>query len=59
MAEKFLPHYAVEAEGHRIGISMCLECGAAILMGDSPISPFELHDKWHQTLDARDKELSK
>ena len=44
---RYVPHFALETEGGRVGLSMCARCGCAILMCDDR-DPFALHDKWHE-----------
>ena len=45
----YVPHYALQTEGGRVGLTMCLLCGCAILMCDDR-DPFALHEEWHRTV---------
>lgn len=41
----------VVAEGARVGFSICLECGAAILLDPAESIDFEAHhEAWHEEL---------
>ena len=44
---KFSNYFAVEAEGQRIGLMVCLRCGATILLGDANADGPKIHDVWH------------
>jgi hypothetical protein len=46
---------AIAAEGARIGIVTCLECGTAILIDpDDAVDPLKLHDAWHELPELSD-----
>lgn len=46
----------LEAEGARIGLTFCLECGSAILLIQGTPNPLRLHDDWHRRLkDTRER----
>lgn len=44
-------YYAVEAEGHRIGLCCCLRCGAVLLLGDKDFNSPKVHLAWHKDED--------
>lgn len=44
---KYSQYYAVEAEGHRIGLMSCRRCGALVLLGDADFDAAKAHDAWH------------
>lgn len=48
--EMFAPYYATEAEGNRIGISMCYVCGSAILVSKEDPWCKGRHYEWHKSL---------
>ena len=55
MHENYDKHFglatAVQAEGARIGICVCKECGAAILLDPrDPINAAKLHAEWHAAI---------
>lgn len=40
---------AFAAEGARVGIMTCLECGAALFIDPTDkVSAIDLHDEWHK-----------
>jgi hypothetical protein len=44
----------IVAEGARVGVITCRECGAAIVLDpDDDFDPAERHADWHRKLDAR------
>ena len=52
MAGDFSRYYILNAEGHRIGLVTCLECGAAVVLDDEKYD--EKHVGWHAKLDAKE-----
>ena len=51
---------AVQAEGARIGLVTCGECGAALVIDPADkVSPVAVHSRWHhevRTVQVRDVE---
>ena len=48
-SSQFSPYLAVHAEGQRVGIMSCLECGAAILISSTADAP-TIHEQWHASM---------
>lgn len=47
----------VHAEGARVGFVSCLLCGATIMLDPrDAISRVEMHSKWHDRLEAAERE---
>ena len=48
---KYGPMVVWSAEGARVGLVTCRDCGAAIVVDprDKRPTPMELHDEWHQS----------
>ena len=47
--DRFTRATALEAEGTRIGIVTCKECGAAIMLDPrDTIEPLRQHHEWHK-----------
>ena len=50
--ERFTSATMIEAEGARIGIVTCKECGAAIMLDPrDTIYPLRQHHEWHKALE--------
>lgn len=45
---------AWSAEGARVGLVTCMDCGAALLIdpSDEGFNVIEQHDRWHRSLEA-------
>jgi hypothetical protein len=43
-------YYAIDAEGHRIGLCCCRGCGAVLLIGDPGFDSVTVHLAWHEKL---------
>ena len=49
------PYFALAAEGGRIGLASCRECGAVILLGDDAFDAPKVHAEWHTRQPRPDK----
>ena len=45
--ESYSEYYALNAEGHRIGLCICRTCGATVLLGDPQCDAPLIHSRWH------------
>jgi hypothetical protein len=44
---RYTQYFGVEATGSRIGLCVCRDCGATILLGDEQADSMTIHNKWH------------
>lgn len=49
-AGNYTPAYALSAEGGRIGLVTCTQCGVCILLG-ADLDAMTVHDQWHRDLE--------
>ena len=47
---RYTEYFGVEATGSRIGLMLCRDCGATILLGDEQADAPKIHDEWHKNL---------
>lgn len=54
MKEKdYSQYYELKAIGDRIGLCICLKCGATVLLGDKDCDSTEIHEEWHKNYENR------
>lgn len=51
--DRYTQHFGIESAAGRIGLCICRECGATILLGDEQADSILLHDAWHEWLEAK------
>jgi hypothetical protein len=51
----YTPHFTVWAEGYRVGLTTCRECGAVVLLGDNDFDGAKAHVQWHEQRDKPEK----
>ena len=51
-SSRYIESYVLEARGGWIGLSMCLRCGAAVLLCEGTANPLSMHDEWHLEIES-------
>ena len=49
---RYTEYFGVETTGSRIGLMVCRDCGATILLGDEQADAPKIHDEWHKSLEG-------